>query len=39
MVGDGGEMRGGSGDEVEVGSTRWDLFTLKRRGLVGIVCF
>lgn len=27
MVGDGGEIRGGSGDKVEVGSTRWDLFT------------
>lgn len=37
MMGDGGEIRVGGGDAV--GSTRWALFSLARRGLVGIACF
>ena len=37
MLGDGGEILVGEGDEV--GSTRWALFSLRCRGLVGIACF
>ena len=37
MIGDGGEILVGEGDEV--GSTRWALFSLRCRGLVGIACF